>query len=136
MIEIFKISQLANDTTLYLNDLESLNNIFIKLKEFSLCSGLKINKEKIEVFSINCNTGVEKNIDVVWKPAKFKSLGVWFTLDELEMSALNLNEKLSKLKSLAEFWSARNVSINGRVMILKTKLLSQIINTVYFMFLI
>ena len=53
---------------------------------------------------------------------------MWFTLDEVEMSSLNLNERLRKLKEIADFWSTRNVSLNGRVMILKTKLLSQIIN--------
>ena len=126
--EVFKISQLADDTTLYLSDIESLKKMFLKLEKFSLCSGLKINKEKTEVFPLNINSEAEKVIDVVWKRDKLKSLGVWFTLDENDMSVLNLNEKLINLKRSAEFWSARNISIHGRVMILKTKLLSQIIN--------
>ena len=128
MNNVFKISQLVDDTTLYLKDIESLKKVFLKLEKFSLCSGLKINKEKTEVFPINVNLGSEKLIEIIWQRQKFKSLGVWFTLDEYDMSILNLNEKLNKLKTLAEFWSLRNVSINGRVMILKTKLLSQITN--------
>ena len=55
MNEVFKISQLADNTTLYLSDVESLKKLFSKLEQFSLCSGLKINKEKTEVFPLNCN---------------------------------------------------------------------------------
>ena len=38
-------------------------------------------------------------MEVIWQREKFKSLGVWFTLDEYNMSILNLNEKLNKLKN-------------------------------------
>ena len=96
MNNVFKISQLADDTTLYLKDIESLKKVFLKLEKFSLCSGLKINKEKTEVFPINVNLGSEKLMEVIWQREKFKSLGVWFTLDEYNMSILNLNEKLNK----------------------------------------
>ena len=98
MNKVFKISQLGGDTSLYLSNVQSLKHVFLKLDKFWLCSGLKINRENTEVFPINCNIGSDKSIEVVWKQEKIKSLGVWFTPIEGEMSALNLDEKLVKLK--------------------------------------
>ena len=49
----FKISQLANDTCLYLNDVESLGNALAVLDNFAVCSGLKVNKDKTEVILLN-----------------------------------------------------------------------------------
>ena len=77
------------------------------LDKFPLCSGLEQifimfwsqDREKTEVFPVNCNKVSEKKIEVVWKHEKFKSLGVWFTLDENEMLALNLNKTFVKLKN-------------------------------------
>ena len=66
MNNVFKISQLADDTTLYLKYIELLKKVFLKLEKFSLCSGLKINKEKTEVFPINVNLGSEKLMEVIW----------------------------------------------------------------------
>ena len=106
MNNVFKIGQLADDTTLYFKDIELLKKVFLKLEKFSLCSGLKINKEKAEAFPINVYLGSEKLMEVIWKCEKFTSLGVWFTLDEYDMSVLNLNEKLNKLNK-------QSVPVNG-----------------------
>ena len=98
MNNVFKISQLPDDTTLYSKDIELLKKVFLKLEKFSPCSGRNINKEKTEIFSSNANLVSEKLMEVIWKRENFKSLGVWFTLDEYDISILNLNEKLNKLK--------------------------------------
>ena len=55
-------------------------------------------------------------------------LGVWFTQDEKEMNHLKLNERLEKMKIIINFWTCRGLTVFGRVMILKTLVLSQIIN--------
>ena len=49
----FKMSQLADDTCLYLHDVESLGNALAVLDSFAVCSGLKVNKEKTEVIPLN-----------------------------------------------------------------------------------
>ena len=56
----FKICQLADNTTLFLRDTCSLKVVLNLLDEFSVISGLKINKDKTEVFSVNhdSNLGV------------------------------------------------------------------------------
>ena len=54
-------------------------------------------------------------------------LGVWFSQDEKEMTHLNINERLEKMKRIINIWTCRGL-ISGRVMILKTLVLSQRIN--------
>ena len=49
----FKISQLADDTTLYLASISSLKNSLLLLEKFSVCPGLCINKDKTEVIPLN-----------------------------------------------------------------------------------
>ncbi|KAL9951638.1 hypothetical protein ACROYT_G044340 [Oculina patagonica] len=47
----FKLSQYADDTTAFVSDLKSANNLFQLLSNFQECSGLEINKSKTEVKS-------------------------------------------------------------------------------------
>ena len=90
----FKISQLADDTCLYLNDVESLGNALAVLDNFAVCSGLKVNKEKTEVIPLNFKPVQEALFGVSWKCGNFTMLGVWFSQDKKEMTHLNLNKRL------------------------------------------
>ena len=96
--------------------------------KFAKCSGLKINTDKTEVIPLYIDVSKYNSLGVIWKPGNFKMLGVWFSPDEQEMSRLNLNEKIEKMKQIMNIWTGRNLTIFGRVMILKTMILSQIIN--------
>jgi len=44
----FKISQYADDTTCLVEDASSASKLFEKVDLFRLCSGLELNKSKIE----------------------------------------------------------------------------------------
>ena len=48
----YKICQLADDTTIFLRDIESVVHLITCLKKFYTCSGLKINLEKSEIIPI------------------------------------------------------------------------------------
>ena len=50
--ESLTISQLADDTTLFLSDINSLQNALNFINKFGESSGLKLNKEKTEAFWI------------------------------------------------------------------------------------
>ena len=90
-----KIYQLADDTT---RDTCSLKIVLALLDEFSDISGLKINKDKKEVFSVNHDSNLDKTLCITWRKNTFKALGVWFSLDENEMTELNLENKLDEIK--------------------------------------
>ena len=49
----FKIGQLADDTTLFLSDVESLRQAINKFNNFGTLSGLKINLDKTEIVSLS-----------------------------------------------------------------------------------
>ena len=124
----FKICQLADDTMLFLKDICSLKAALSLLQDFSIISGLKLNKSKTEVFPININSNLDESIGISCKKDNFKTLGVWFCSDELEMIQLNLQGKIEEMKNTLNMWNSRNMTIFGRVMVLKTLVLSKIIN--------
>ena len=51
--DIFKISQLADDTTLFLKDVDSLKTTIKLLSYFMCLSGLKLNESKTEILQKN-----------------------------------------------------------------------------------
>ena len=83
----FKICQLADDTMLFLSDIPSLKLALSLLQDFSTVSGLKLNNSKQEVFPINFTSRLDEPIGISWKKDKFKTLGVWFCLDELNLGS-------------------------------------------------
>ena len=48
----YKLSMMADDTTLILKDLTSLNNAINIFEQFKHCSGLKLNLNKTEIIPL------------------------------------------------------------------------------------
>ncbi len=123
------LSQLADDMTLFVKDKESLCHALKILSHFSKCAGLKLNKDKSEIIVLD-NVEPAKHvcgIAVATKPIKV--LGIWITKDVEEIISLNLNERLEKLKLLLNMWSQRYLTLKGKVTIVNTLALSQIMYT-------
>ena len=109
-----------------MKDLASLKIVFSLLDEFSTICRLKVNKYKTaEVFPVNQNSNLDNTLGITWKKDKFKSLGVWFTQGENEIMNLNLHSKLDEMKKIINPWSCRNLTLFGKVVILKTLVLSK-----------
>ena len=98
--EEFKISQLADDTTLYLADISSLKNSLLLLERFAVCSGLCINKDKTEVIPLNIQNVDKHKLGISWQKGSFKMLGIWFSSNEDEMIRLNLNDKVERIAGI------------------------------------
>ena len=62
-----------------------------------------------------------------WKPCKFKILGIWFTNDLKNCELLNFKDKFSEIKALYKTWLKRQITPLGRVAVLKSLILSKII---------
>ena len=52
-----------------------------------------------------------------------KVLGIWISKDFDEMLKINFDERIEKLNTLLNIWSQRNLTIKGRITILKAKAL-------------
>ena len=129
----FKIGQLADDTTLFLSDVESLRQAINKFNNFGTLSGLKINLDKTEIVSLSDRkidsvqlTGLLEGIKVA--TGAFKTLGVWFTCDNEISVKLNYNERIKSMQQTLHIWRARSLSWKGKITILKTLVIPQVIH--------
>ena len=80
---------MADDTTLFVTDLQSLKKAIEELKKFQICSGLKLNIEKNEIIplgtlrnQLNKKQLLQSLMNIQIKEGPFKALGVWFSNDE------------------------------------------------------
>ena len=115
----YKICQLADDTTLFVRDMESLEEAILQLQKFSLCSGLKINLEKTEIVPNGTNKNKElklsKNLSqVMVNNNAFKTLGIWFTSNIKEAVTLNYENRPQAMCTFVNIWSCRNLSFKGK----------------------
>ena len=60
------------------------------------------------------------HLKMVWNPAMFKILGIWFTQDLKECAAIYYNKNVDEVKKLFKIWSLSTITLLGRVAILVT----------------
>ena len=68
-----------------------------------------------------------KPLNLKWLHSPVKILGIHFSYDEKRNNELNFTQKVQKLQTKLDMWSARDLTIFGRAMILKTLGLSQLV---------
>ena len=122
----FLIIQYADDTTLLLDDNEvSLNSALNLINAFSEISGLKVNFEKTQAVWIGAKRGCVEEIKtekpLLWsKNGIFKLLGIRYELYKNDIYKQNFTEKITVIKKLLNDWSLRNLSLIGKVTVIKT----------------
>ena len=67
-----------------------------------------------------------KPLGIKWESV-IKILGIHISYDKLLTEQKNFNEKIAKIKIKLNLWKQRNLSIYGKILILKTFALSQIL---------
>ena len=124
----FKVSQYADDTTAFVADLQSAENLFKLLHAFQKCSGLEINTTKTEGMWLGANRNKKtKHFDIAWPSEPVFALGIRFTYSDEVSHQKNFEQKLTSMKNLLNIWYPRNLSLYGRITILKTLALSKLI---------
>ena len=87
--------------------------------------------KKTEALSIGAskssNLTFPSSKPITWANEKVFALGVWFST--LEDRSLNSNfiEKIKKIRSILDNWSARRLTLLGKITIIKTLTVSQIV---------
>ncbi len=117
----FLISQLADDTTLFLKNKESLDSAIDLIERFHNVSGLKLNKNKTKIFHLG-NTNHRPN-----ESMHFKCLGIEFLYKELDMSVKNFEDKFAKFKSILNIWSQRDLTIKGKIAVVRSLAITQLL---------
>ena len=123
------ISQLADDTAIFMKDYDQLPKILKAIDFFTKASGLKLNLGKCELLPIHdCNLTTIHNIPV---KTTVKYLGIHITKDVDHLAKLNIWNCLEKTKTLLNSWSQRDISILGRTFLTKMECISQFIYPAY-----
>ena len=122
-----KVSQYADDTTVFVRDVQSIHNLFYLLSQFESCSGLKINQSKSEILWLGCwRHRKDRVLDLKLSDEPIYALGVYFSYNEELATEKNFFDKLNPLKKLLNIWSSRDLSIYGRINIVKTLAISEL----------
>ena len=118
--ETTKLSLFADDITYFLHDKESHTSLFETLESFGSCSGLRVNHEKTEVIALGSIILHEKDFKDHTICEIIKILGVYFGYDEKQRNDLNFRQTLKSIKKSMHMWKWRNLSILGKIQIIKT----------------
>jgi hypothetical protein len=131
--EEFKIVQFADDTCVYVQDIQSLKVVFYILEQFSKCAGLKANRDKTQAIGIGTSSNYRHDIGIKWPESSVKFLGVEINNDYNKMVEENFNNKLNRIQELANMWCLRKMTLKGKVTVINSLLASQLIylGTVY-----
>ena len=124
--EHLKIFQYADDTVGILQDKPSAVKFLKTVEEFGKYSGLKLNKDKTEGLWIGSNKNkTSQPLGILWPKDPIKILGIYMSYNEQKNNKLNFENKIKKCKQIINMWHTRNLTLIGRIQIIKTFIMSQ-----------
>ena len=121
-----KITQYADDATVFVNDEESVEELVKQLGHFGDVSGLELNVSKSKLMWLGADRLKRQSVCGIPSVDKVKILGVWFSSTECCISQ-NLNPVLNQIQSTVNRWSQRDLSLKGRITVSKSLLISKLV---------
>ena len=110
----------ADDITLFVKDKLSMDRLQHILDEFGKVSGLIVNKEKTHLLWMG-RDHEKPEIPLFGNLVQeVKILGVYFSMNTRVKDDLNFKEILSKIKKLLGWWKGRDLTLMGKIHLLKT----------------
>jgi hypothetical protein len=122
-----KVLQFADDTVLLLKNKKSIIKSLEMLKIFGKSSGLKMNIDKTELFRLGESLPFNVNdLKLKWV-SEFRYLGIQFCDNKLDMEFKNFRHRLDNMRNLLRIWKQRDLSLKGKVVIIKSLAMAQLI---------
>jgi exonuclease III len=130
----FKAAAYADDVSVVCgSDLNSIQGVFSEYEEMTRRSGLELNADKTEILILNNKE--HKQLIIKYNGGTFniftvnsiKICGLWFAREKEEEHMLNIQNKIGKLESKIKGWTHRGLTMEGKILIVKTFGLSQLI---------
>ena len=116
-----------------LNDNEVTQNIFNEYNKLTNMSGLVLNADKTEILNLcprgkqlTCSVYDNTHLEISHK-SSITICGNHLSLDSTIAYEHNISDKIAKLIIQLNKWKGRNLSINGKMIIVKTFAISQLI---------
>ena len=123
-----QVTQLADDTTVFLKNEQAVEKCLKVIKEFGKVSGLKLNIEKTEGLWLGRGRNRGDNFaDINWGKDSVKALGVFFGYNKQDIEERNWRSKVELIKKILNKWKYRDLTMQGRILIVKTLALSQVV---------
>ena len=126
--KIILLSQYADDTTIFIEDIQSAKVALQLIETFGEVSSLKLNKCKCEGLWLgrqkHCKTQL---FDILWPAKPIKALGVHFSHSAEIKVKLNFHDKLESMQKTLNSWKGRNLTPIGKICILKMFGISKLI---------
>ena len=122
-----KISQYADDSNFFLQNEESVKNVLKYFQKLKQATGATINLEKTTVLPINTNitTNLPTEITIKDPNETIKILGIYFHEDLQYANKINWQITIDKMEKHVNKLSPRILSLNGKVIIANTLILSK-----------
>jgi len=115
-----KLSLYADDLTGLIVGINSIKELMKLINDFKNYSGLGVNTDKTELMALGCSN----NTDITELGYKIvnemKITGITFTYNQEIFIEQNYNETLKNIEITLNIWKQRNLSILGKVQIIKT----------------
>jgi hypothetical protein len=122
-----KWSQYADDTSILLKDENQIANTIETISSFSSVSGLTLNIEKTEAMWLGSfKNRKDKPFGFQW-PKVIRYLGVYIGYDTNETNQYNWINKLEIFQKTLDCWHTRDLTIFGKMVIVKTLGLAKLI---------
>ena len=118
---------MADNTTAFVEDINSLDNMLKILTMFEIYAGLKLNKTKTEAMWLGRNgNNIGTPLGIKWVK-EVHSLGIFFSYDTDYVMQKNFTDKIKDFKRILDMWMQRDLSFIGKITILKSLAFSKII---------
>ena len=123
-----KISQFVDDTNLLCLDLSSVEKGLQIAVDFGEISGLRLSLEKAKAMWLGKRSGNKnKPLCLKWVSSPTRILGIYFSYDQKGNNEMNFNLKIDKLQTNLDIWKSRDLTLFGKVMIIKALGVSSLI---------
>ena len=128
----FRLTQYADDNTLFLKDEHSVENAMIILQGFKIISGLALNKTKTKAIWLGCDRECQDTSGgILWKTNGIQILGVIFRNKRTAADNIEIWKNITQaMEKSLNSWNRRNISILGRVTSVKSLILSKIVHLI------
>ena len=123
----YKISQLADDTTLFLKSKSDITKALNIIETFGSLSGLILNRQKSQGIKLGDKGIIEDDFEQIdWTSPAVKALGIYFGTNTEITKSKNWDQKVEKIEKLIAQWKKRKLTMIGRIQIVKSLLIPQI----------
>ena len=106
-----KVSQFADDTNLFCEDITSIDNALCLVTDFAPFSGLKLNLKKTKALWLGkWRNNRTTPLQLSWPRDPVKILVIYFSYDDKNNYQYNFNLKIQKLQTHLNMWSSRSLT--------------------------